>query len=272
MAEEKTNQDIALKELDTLRQETLQSQNQRFTSFQISISIFTILYSAYLLPASKLRLEPIIFQSFLLLFLIPFIRIVGALRLRDYYQACYIGDFVRFQVPQLRYTQRNNLFDKSLRAKTSSTDAIRYAYYVMGLLTIPLTFGYAYISWESSSRWYMKLGIQKVWPDLIVRLFIFIISLTAFIETSRRAGVDKKLRKEIFKEFRRISILELLSAKLTPAQCNPSDFDRPETWENLFNGESEGNKKIVLECLRELGSKNPIALRISNHLESKWRG
>lgn len=98
MSDRDPDVDIALEEWKTLRAETLQSQNQRFTAFQVSIAVFAALYGAYLAPQSGLRNDPIPFQALIVVLLIPFVRIVGGLRLRDFSQACYIGNFTQLRV------------------------------------------------------------------------------------------------------------------------------------------------------------------------------
>ena len=270
MSDKDPEVDIALEEWKTLRAETLQSQNQRFTAFQVSVAVFAALYGAYLTPQSGLRSDPIIFQTVLIVLLIPFVRIVGGLRLRDFMQACYIGNFTQLKVPALRYTQRQNAVPREVRNRTSSADLIQRTYVHLALFTIPVTLGYGYLS-SAKPEWYERIGATAL-LDLVARLALLMAATGFFFKAKRDVALSETRRNEIFDAIRLVVVKELLSGTLVPQGRTLGWQNNPAAWEALFASEPRRNKAVTLKALEGHQCEWPQATAILSYLRAKWKG
>lgn len=257
-----------MKEWETLRAETLQSQSQRMTAFQVSISLFSVLYAASLSSATGLKSEPHIVQAFLLVLLLPFVEMIRRLRLRDYYQACYISDFIRPKLPNVRYTVRNQEFGnpefgRPLRDKASSSEAMKWTYLWLGLSTTLFTFVLGALPSATSG---MQHSVWGLWIRAIM-LSGVVIGYVYFVMAKRGEGDWKN---EVFTRFRRIAVHEILSGDLQPRAFVGKSVTDPAAWDDQYGREREKNKSVTLKALTACLTKQSEHATV-DQLRTKWK-
>lgn len=261
----------SMKEWETLRQETFQSQNQRFIAFQVSMTLFAALYVAYLSPATTLQREPLLFQSFLLLLLLPFVVLIRRLRKRDYYQACYIGDFIRPLLPTVRYTLRNRGVGRKLRDPTSSTEAMKLTYLLVGVLTSVITPGLPLIS---SADPYLcaaqRLGAADFGWSFLLRAGLLAASLFVYLYVVGSSRAERRWQDAVFAEFRHVAVRELLHGSLRPAGFEGHRLDHPMTWDGLYGSESQDTKLVTIAALRQNLTDYPGLKNTVDQLAELW--
>jgi hypothetical protein len=260
----------AIEEWKALRSETLQSQNQRFLAFQISIGVVGVLFAVYLDPTKHLTNEPLVFQSLILLLLVPFVQLVTGLRLRDYDHACYFSLFTRLQVPEIRYTQRNRDIPSSVRKATSSEVRMRRAYFLIAVATTVATLTLALASSSATASWSTRLGLDRDLRAPWWRLILFCGAWALLLKALRVGGHDEKMRKNIFESRMRVCVQELLTGQLVPSGWNTSDRLSPERWTEIFEWESKSNRKLILGYLNQTTDAFPFAAGIREHLMHRW--
>lgn len=262
----------AIKEWETLRQETLQSQNQRFTAFQVSIALFAAVYGAYLSPVTNLRREPLIFQAFLLFLLLPFVALIRSLRLRDYYQACYISDFVRPRLPTVRYTLRNEAMGRVLRDRTSSTEAIKKTYLFIGTVTTVITIGLAILSPVDGNRCVaQRLGATDFGWTFWFRLSLLVGAVLSYIYVVAQKARDERWKEKVFSRFRQIAVQELLTNQLRAEAVQGRLLTDAEAWNSLYGNEREHNKRVTLSALAEQSVRYPELKGTIMQLRNIWK-
>ncbi len=257
-----------MKEWDTLRAETLQSQSQRMTAFQGSITLFSVLYVASLSSATGLKSESHIVQAFLLVLLLPFVEMIRRLRLRDYYQACYISDFIRPKFPDIRHNVRNQEFGnpefgRPLRDKTSSSEAMKLTYLCLGLSTTLLTLVLGGVPSGTGS---MQHSGWNLWIRSIVLVSV-VIFYAYFVMAKRGEGGWKK---EVFARFRRIAVHEILTGDLRPKAFVGKSVTDPEAWDAQYGREREKDKSITLNALAACLTQQPEPATVGQ-LRTKWK-
>lgn len=253
-----------MKEWETLRAETLQSQNHRLVAFQVSVTLATALYGAYLTPATQVSNEPFVFQALLLLLLLPFIEMIRGLRFRDYYQACYISDFIRPKLPNVRYTVRNLEVGRVLRDKTSSEKAMKLTYLYLGVVTTVLTVGLTCFSIVTSGK------PQPDWSFCLKALVLVIVSgVYLWSVVAQRAEGDWKTA--VFTSLRQIAVREIISGDLQPKAFMGKSITDPEAWDAQYGRESDANKTITLKALTVCLTHQPNLATTIDWLRAKWK-
>ncbi|MCP4649065.1 MAG: hypothetical protein GY853_03130 [PVC group bacterium] len=270
MVKKDNDYNTILQEWKTLRGETLQSQKQRLNTFRTSIIILAVIYIAYLIPGLKLYKQPLFFQTFILLFLTPIVRFVSSLRLRDSFHACYIENFIKMQLPQVRYIARFSEFKKNFRNQISAAERIRCTYLQIGISTIPFTIGYSFFLFEPGTLWYVRLGAYTPYHDLWLRVGFFVSALIYFIWTIYVCRYDTQKTTKFFNELRQILIKELLTGEIVPYGFNTGSFQHPEAWHSLFGKENITQKKDILLSLKKLEDEFAGVKFLIKSLNKMW--